>query len=326
MPLTNLFGRVLFTILVLVFVSGSANAQVESSTFGVVQLDPSARIAAMGGASTALDHQEPSSIFANPALITPHVDGLLEVSYLNHLADLNAGWISYGRTIDSLGTFVAGIRFLSFGQFDETDDQGEKLGQFSASDMALSIGISRPFRSHFTYGVSVQALRSSLAEKSAGALTLDAGIFRRFEASSATVAASVHNLGVVVSSIGDRPDELPFDVRLGVTKRLRHLPLLLSLTATRLHKLDGGPDGSGAIGNLMYHLLLGAEFRFGESVQLRFGYNHRRHDELRVRSRLDLAGFSTGFGIKISRVGIDYAFNSWSSLGGLHRFSVQTRL
>jgi hypothetical protein len=93
-----------------------------------------------------------------------------------------------------------------------------------------------------------------------------------------------------------------------------------------LHRLDGGPDGTSAVGNVLYHVVFGGEFQFSDSFQIRFGYNHRRHDELRLKSRLDLAGFSMGLGLRLSRVALDYAFNSWSSLGGLHRFSVRTAL
>ena len=48
--------------------------------------------------------------------------------------------------------------------------------------------------------------------------------------------------------------------------------------------------------------------------------------EVLFESRLDLAGYSIGTGIRLSRITVDYAFNSWSSLGGLHRFSVLTSL
>ena len=115
------------------------------------------------------------------------------------------------------------------------------------------------------------------------------------------------------------------DLRIGLTKKLAHMPLLLSVAAYRLHRLRGNPNRSDFISNALYHLVLGGEFLFSDSFQIRFGYNHRRHDELRMKSRLDFAGFSMGVGIQLSRVGIDYGFNSWSSLGGLHRFSVRTR-
>jgi len=45
-----------------------------------------------------------------------------------------------------------------------------------------------------------------------------------------------------------------------------------------------------------------------------------------MKSRLDFAGLGFGIGLKITRVRVDYAFNSWSSIGGLHQFTLQTAL
>ena len=77
---------------------------------------------------------------------------------------------------------------------------------------------------------------------------------------------------------------------------------------------------------MLHHLILGAEFQFSPAFNVRFGYNHRRHEALKTGSRLDLAGFATGFGLRIRRFGFDYAFNTWSSIGALHQFTLRTML
>ena len=303
-----------------------ALAQIEPSGFPVLQLEPSARSAAMAGSTVALSDGNSGILFSNPALISPRIDGRLEFSYLNHVSDINAGWISYGKDMDSLGTFAIGLRYLSFGQFDERNERGEKTGTFGASDVALTLGASRPWRSSVRYGASIEIMRSSLASEAASAIGIEAGAVFSDSTRRQSFGISVHHLGVVLSSIGNRTDALPSDLRIGFTKRLAHLPLLLSVTAYRLHKLDGGPDGSGGLSKILYHLRLAGEFQFSESFQVRFGYDHRRHDALKVKSRLDMAGLSMGIGIVVSRIGFDYAFNSWSSLGGLHRFTIVSNL
>jgi len=45
-----------------------------------------------------------------------------------------------------------------------------------------------------------------------------------------------------------------------------------------------------------------------------------------IDSRLDLAGIGLGFGLNVNRFGFDYAYNDWSSLGGIHHLTVQTRI
>lgn len=302
--------------------SRTAMAQIENSGFPLLQMEASARAAALAGSSAALVEPGTGALFANPALLTRAVDGRLEFSYLNHVSDINAGWISFGKHIDSLATFAAGIRYLSFGSFDERDDQGIKTGTFGASDVALSVGASRPWRKNMRYGMALELMRSSIASQAASAVALEGGIVFVDADQKMSFSASVHHLGFVLSSIGERSDDLPADVRLGFTRKLDHLPLLVSITAYRLHKLDGGPETNSTLASILYHTKLATEFQFSRSFQVRFGYDHRRHDELKVKNRLDMAGFSTGVGIRISKIGFDYSFNSWSSLGALHRFTI----
>lgn len=301
-------------------------AQIESSGFPILQLDPSARSAAMGGANAALTELSSNSFFGNPALLTPASHGKLAVSYLNHVSDLQAGWLSYARSIDSLGTFGVGLRYLSFGSFVERNELGEETGTFGASDVALTVAGARPFTNRITYGANLHFLRSSIAAEAASALALDLGLTYLSETQQTSFSTSVHHLGYVLSSIGNRSDELPFDLRVGFTQKLAHLPLLVSVTGYRLTQLDGGEEGNSSIASVLNHLRLAGEFQFSKSFQIRFGYNHRQHENLKVKSRLDMAGFSTGVGLVIAKIGIDYSFNSWSSLGALHRFSIVSSL
>jgi hypothetical protein len=316
---------VLLALVAVSFPSGVV-AQIETAGFPVVQLDESARVAALGGSSPAISSTDAGALFSNPALLTAAMDKRVTFSYLNHIGNTSAGWLSYALNVDSLTTAAVGIRYLSFGSIDRADALGAKNGTFNASDISLSVGASRIGPRGLRYGANVSLLLSSIDSFNASAIAADAGVFYRFPSGASTLGLTVQNAGFVMSSLGNRSDRIPFDVRLGYTRRLAHMPLLISVTAYRLNRLDGGPANTTALGNVFYHLILGWEFQFSDNFQIRFGYNHRRHDELKLKSRLDLAGFSTGIGIRISRIGIDYGFNSWSSLGGLHRFTLKTRI
>lgn len=304
----------------------SVLAQIESSNFPVVQLDESARVAAMGGRSPALATNHVGAIYSNPALLSASARRSLSLSYLNHIGDVSAGWVSYARGIDSLTTAAVGIRYLGFGSIDRADENGSVDGSFSPTDMGLTIGLSRRHNQRMVYGANLHYLMSTIDGYHSSALAIDAGVFYHIDSSGTTLGASVQHAGFVLSSLGTRDDHLPIDVRIGFTKKLAHVPLLISVTAYRLQKMDGGSDGESGLSNVLYHMLFGFEFRFSESFQIRFGYNHRRHDELQMKTRLDLAGYSIGTGIALSKVAIDYAFNSWSSIGGLHRFTLRTGL
>jgi len=296
------------------------------SGFSFLRLEPSARAAALGGAFTAVYGDDVNTLFYNPALLNPQMHGALAVSYLNHLSDLNAGFIAYSRDYAGLGTFGVGLRFLSYGDLERANEQGERLGSFSASDVALTIGGARPYGERLRYGANVHLAYASIDSFNASALALDLGVLYLLEASNFAFSASVNNLGVTLSSLGNTRDDLPVDLRLGLTKRLTHLPLLLSVTGYNLHDLGDTPADATVIDNVLRHVALGGEFQFSQAFNLRVGYNHQRHEALQMKSRLDFAGLGFGIGLKITRVRVDYAFNSWSSIGGLHQFTLQTAL
>lgn len=128
----------------------------------------------------------------------------------------------------------------------------------------------------------------------------------------------------MLDHLGTSKDGLPLDLRLGVSKRLQYVPLLISVTGYNLNQVGDDVGGSGPVGDVMRHVAVGAEFHFSEAFKVRSGYNHRRHEDLKMKSRLDMAGLGLGFGIKVSNVQFDYAFSSWSTMGGLHQFTLRT--
>ncbi len=303
-----------------------AHAQIESSSFPVTQILETARVAATGGFSPALVTNDAGSFFSNPALLTEKMHGMFSVTYLNHVAGLNSGTVAYAFQVDSLSTAGIGVRYLSFGSIDRSDQDGRRSGTFNASDLDLSISGSRLTSSGLRYGANVHFLLSSLDGESASALSFDGGLLYEVDDRGLAIGLTIHHAGFVMSSIGSKNARLPVDLRIGVSKKLTHTPLLLTLSMYRINKLGEAPKELSNLARLMYHVILGGEFQFSRNFQLRLGYNFRRHDELGLKSRLDFAGVSTGFGLQISRIGIDYAFSSWSSLGGLHRFTVRTSL
>lgn len=292
--------------------------------FSFLRLEPSARGAALAGSYSAIYGADINSLFYNPALLNEEMHGALSVSYLNHLSDVNAGFVAYGRNVGTLGLFAAGIRFLSWGSMERADEFGVRDGTFGAGDVALSLGYARAHDERIRYGASLHLVHSSIDNASAQAVAFDAGAVYHLPEQQFTVSASVHNLGTTLSSYGITKDQLPVDLRLSVAKRLEHFPLLFTITTYNLHDLSGSDDG--IIGDVFRHVALGGEFYLGQALNLRIGYNHRKHEELKMKSRLDIAGVGMGFGVNLARFNLDYAYNSWSSIGGLHQFTVRTRI
>jgi hypothetical protein len=307
------------------FVVAPALAQSNSLTgFHVLNLEPSARAAALAGSFGAIYGDDVNAVFYNPALLNDEMDRSFSVSYLNHLADINAGFASYARTFENYGTFSAGLRFISYGNFERFDENGAaEGGSFGASEAVLSVSYARPIAERFRAGGSLKLIYAGIDDASAQAVAADMGIVYHLPDQRFTASASLHNLGFVASSLGSTDDSLPVDLRIGVAKRLTYLPLLVTVTG---HNLTSFDSGNGFFDEALQHVAVGSELQLGQAVALRAGYNHRTHEALKSRSRLDLAGVGLGFGLNVRGIGFDYAYNSWSSFGGLHHLTLRTRL
>ena len=298
----------------------------ELTGFSFLRIEPSARAAALGGSFSAMFGDDANAMFYNPALLNDQMHRALSVSFVNHVSDLRASFIAFGLHEDRIGSMGVGVRFLNWGKLTETDEQGNDLGSFSANDLAITLGVSRVYADRVRFGVNLHSILSSVSSFRSSALALDLGILYHSIEGDFTFSASVNNLGVVLNSLGSVTDELPLDFRLSLTKRLQHLPLLLSVTGYNLHDYSTITEDATPLEQVMEHISLGGEFQFSEGFNLRIGYNHRRHEALKTKSRLDFAGFGFGVGLKISSIRFDYAFNSWSEAGGMSQFTVRTAL
>ena len=254
------------------------------------------------------------------------MSGVLALTYLNHVGDLNAGSITYARDVDRIGTVAGGIRFLTWGSTPEADEEGNETGTFGASDVVLTVSAAREYIPQLSLGVSLHGVFSGIAGERASALAADVGATYMLGNGRTAVSATLRNGGFVMSSFGSTEDRLPTDLRLTLSHRLEHLPLLLAVTGSNLQAPGDAPADVDGLSAAMRHLSFSGEFIFSETFNVRFGYNHRRHQDLKMNARLDMAGVSMGFGLKVNRFFLDYAFSSWSTLGGLHQFTVRTAI
>lgn len=316
-------------LLVLGLIASPAVAQpgASLSDFPLLQFDASARVAALGGAYTAVADGDVNVLFYNPAVPSSATNQSLSLSYLNHLSDVNAGTLAYSHALqDRQTTLSGGLRFVHWGTFERRNVRGERTGTFTAGDVALTLGASRALGPRVRYGANIHLLHAQIERTQAAAVATDLGVLYRVPAHQLTVGASLRNLGHSLEGFGQDAATLPLDLQVGLSKRLAHLPIRVSLTAYDLTNLDEGLEGGTTVDHVLVHLTFGGEVELGEALRLRLGYNHRRSRELAVRDRFDLGGLGGGFGLEFEGVSVSYAYSSWSDLGGLHQFSVRTDL
>lgn len=297
------------------------------STFGVLRLEPSARSAALGGAFTAVADGDVNALFFNPAIPDSTAHRRVSFSYLNHLSDFNVGSVAYSHSLSKWETTVSGgLRFAHWGTFEGRDEFGNRTGEFGAGDAVLTVGASQAHGPRLRYGATLQFMHARIEEAEASALAVDFGGLYRVPNQQLVFGATLRNVGMALDGFDGRRENLPLDFQVGLSKRLAHLPVLLTATAYDLTNLSAGVKGGDTLDHVLGHLTFGGEVQPGDVLRVRVGYNHRRSHELALTDRFDFAGVGIGFGITVSDLTVDYAYNSWSSLGGLHQFTLRTGL
>lgn len=305
-----------------------------NSAFTFLRVEPSARASGLGSAYAGLIGQDVNTFFYNPASLNAEMDRSLSLSYFNHLADLKATTLTYAHDLPKLGTLAIGVRGLSYGDFQSLSEVGladcpdaAACAQetFSAGDLAITAGFGRTVSKHIRLGLNLHGIFSKIGQYQARALATDLGLAYHHPEVGFTATAAVVNVGRTLKSYATTELSLPTDLRLGISQKLKYMPLLVSIMFYNLNHIARPEDDAWAK-MILGHTALGGEFSLGNALQIRFGFNPKRNQELSASPRLDLAGLGMGLGLKLSRFRFDYGYNNWSAAGRLHQISVQSKI
>ncbi len=297
----------------------TANFAFSQSAFYFLNLNTSARTAALGGAAVSLP-EEGSAIFINPAILSTVDDRRLSATFLKHVLDINSGLVTYSSTNESIGHYAISALYTSNGTFQGADAKGVKTTSFSGNELALSGTYSHALDSNFFYGATLKFIYSGLEQTSSTAIAVDAGLLYQIPKSRVNIGFSLLNIGAQLSKYVTEGESLPVDVRLGVNHRLRGLPLLVNFS---FHHLADKTDG---FFDKFANISLGGELTVSKVIDLRLGYDNRIRTAASSSVQRGFSGISAGVGIKTKNVLIDYAASSFGSPATLHRLSVNFKL
>lgn len=317
--------------------------------FEFLRLDNSARITALGGNLITVKDDDIALALKNPASLDSTNHGSITFQHNFYLSDIQSGYVGYGHHLaNTRYTLHAGIQYVNYGDFKETDVIGNVTGDFDAGEQAYVIGLGSQLNENYSVGINLKYVNSRLEAYTASAFAVDiAGMYvhpkSRFSASLV-----INNIGTVLQQYTEQTEgELPLFIQLGISKRLKHLPFRYSIIFHHLDEWniayddpnvsdntvlfgeeDSGDDGPGFADVLFRHIIFNGEFLFGkkENLRLRVGYNHLRRRELNLEDRFTLSGFSLGVGFKVNRFKIDYGYSGYHYSNGAHFFGISTAL
>jgi hypothetical protein len=341
--------RIVFTLLFIVYLFYpliSFSQTGGSSTVTFLKLPASARIVALGGDFLTINDNDITIVTTNPSLISPAMHNLLGVEYVDFFANGNLGIASYGRHFQKLGSFVASVKYLNYGEFDGTDETGKFTGAFNANEAAFNLGWGRLLDSVFSIGANLKVFYSALETYKSYGMAVDvAGSYtsldKRFTAS--LIACNIGKQFGEYYSNNSEP--LPFEIQAGISQRLKHLPFRYSVLYNNIQKWDLRYEDptilqtdpiTGEVvkdrkikeiaDNLMRHLVFGGEFYIGKNLSLRAGYNYHRRHELKIDSKASTVGFSWGIGLRVSKFHFSYTRSRWHLMGSPNYVTITTNL
>jgi hypothetical protein len=295
----------------------TAEIAMAQSTFDFLRLDVSAHEAALAGSIMART-DDPTSFYYNPALSVASENRAVTFGFLKHVLDINAGYVFSTFEIPGKGYFGAGLSYINYGSFTSTDEMGNSTGSFSAGDFAVTLNYSNYLDDNFSYGFNVKGIYSSIASYSSSAAAFDAGLYYDFPGSMFGVGFSILNVGKQLSRYGNQNELLPFEMRLGISKQLEHLPLVLNLTFRGL-----GDQSLSALERLKA-FVIGGEFLLSDNFHVLVGYDNLEHQQMKVGLTSGIEGLNFGVRLNLYGYGFDYSYSSWGKIGALHRVNITT--
>lgn len=314
------------------------------SVYQFLNLITSPRQAALGGKTlTNFDYDVNQPLF-NPATINQEMDGRLAVNYGSYFGDVTYGTAAYAHTFDQhVQTFHIGVNFVNYGKFDGRDQNGQTTGDFTGSEIALSLGYGYnvPY-TNLHFGANAKIISSTLETYNSVGAAVDLGALYIDEKNDINYAFVIRNIGTQITTYAGQNEKLPLEISAGISQELENIPVRWHLTLENLQQwnvsfsnparsiqtIDGEPipEKTTTLGNAFRHVIFGVEFFPKKIISARLSYNFRRASELQIIDQRSFTGISAGFGIRFEKFRFDYSYSRYTLAANTSLFGLMINL
>ena len=277
------------------------NAGTRAMTF--LKIGVGAEAMSMGESQVAATDDLYASYW-NPAGLARLQQPQLALMHNEWFAGINHEFVGFALPLKGAGTLGASASFLSFGELQGRDRDGNETTIFRPYDVALILSYARGFGSSLAFGVNAKFLREQIADESGTGIAFDLGGLYNFPETPLSLGFNAQHVGPRVKFV-EEAFGLPFTFRLGAAYRLWNDAFILTTDIIR------PSDNDIAIG-------VGAGYTIGNILQLRTGYKYK----IGGNDLGAISGLTGGFGLTLLRFQIDYALVPFGVLGLTHRFSL----
>jgi len=331
-------------IIISIFFPNFLFSQIQNSSYNSLNLNNSSRILSMGGDVISIMDNDVSLAFQTPSLLNEEMSGQMAFNFVDYVSDINFISFHYAYKLSDNLMFFSGIDAINYGRFIGSDEVGNATSTFTANQQIFTLGTAKKITDKFTIGTNIKLLNSQLESYHSLALSSNVSSTYFNEENDLSATLLLKNMGRPIKSYTSVSEDLPFEIQLGLSKSLQHLPFRYSLVLHHLNVYDISNDYNlktiyDPITNtvlikeetvakkMLRHVILGGELNpFRKNLYLRAGFNFQRREDLKLSDSFSMSGFSWGLGFSVKKIQINYSRSALHSSSMLNSFSLVTNL
>ncbi len=266
-----------------------------------LNLGVGANALAMGGAVTA-NAQGASALYWNPGALGWISGSEFAVMHAEHFQSIRHEHVAYsqgGRAFN----FGFSLKALYLGGLEErTGPSEDPIRTFGAYYLAPAVTCAKAFGGNFSSGLTIKTVHQAISDYSTMSIAGDIGLAVKFGQKGPRWGICLDNLGMN-PAFDTASFSLPTKLKTGFSIATLGDHLMIAFDLIK-------PFADGLT------WCAGMQTMLNKRFQIRAGYRSDVHDAG------GLAGLSSGIGLKINDIGIDYAVTSYGILGVTHSISV----
>lgn len=326
-----------FSVLfVLFFISDGLAQTTKTGTTAaqVLKMNVGPRAIGMGGAFTAIA-DDITSIYWNPSGTANINSNEAMFNHTSLYSDISHDFAAFATNLTGVGTLGAFVSVLSMDDMKvRTIENPEGTGEFfTYNTLVMGVNFSRYLTTNFSIGFNVKYISENLWNMNSNGFAIDIGTLYKIPIlNELRIASSISNFGtkmqlsgrdatvVYTSGAGDEnlinsnieldKFDLPLIFRFGISADvIKSSSTRLTLGVDAVHPNDNTESINS-----------GLEFAWNEIIHLRAGYNSLFEADSEK-------GLTLGFGLnyrifELIKAKVDYAYQDFGRLNGVHYFSV----
>ncbi|HEY0040060.1 MAG TPA: type IX secretion system protein PorQ [Flavisolibacter sp.] len=310
-----------------------------NAAYSFLKLPAAPIISAAGGVNVSYKTNEVSLSANNPSLLSHDLHSQLNASFNSFFGAGRLYSLTGAYHVEKVNTTFGGhVYYVDYGSLAATDAAGNSNGEFRPMDFVVQFSATKKYLEKWKYGGTIKFINSSYQQYQSSALAVDFGVLFFDSAKSFSASFVAKNMGLQLKSFAGEKEDLPFDLQVGITKRLSKSPFGFSITAQQLHRFnllyndtvfnnENQFTKPSAFNKLFNHFVFATHIHLGQNLEATFGYNHLRRQELSVPDASNgLTGFSAGLRIRFSRLQIQYARSTYQRGIGYHHIGITAHL